>query len=110
MGDSSQINTYGRQLTEDELQSKAHREAVGGAWDEIGLPRRGIGSDGLLVLLAACARQQGSEAPGRAVSDLREHGAILHGRLLSAFPARRLARRESHRARTAWSRGQSGAQ
>ena len=36
MGDSSHINAYGRQLTDDELRSKAHREVVGGAWEEIG--------------------------------------------------------------------------
>lgn len=37
MDDQYQVNSYGRQLTEDELQSKWHRQAVGGAWDEIGL-------------------------------------------------------------------------
>ncbi len=36
MTDQYEVNPYGRQLTEEELQSRVHREAVGGAWEEIG--------------------------------------------------------------------------
>ncbi len=30
------INSYGRQLTQEEIDAKAHRNFVGGMWDEIG--------------------------------------------------------------------------
>jgi ubiquinone/menaquinone biosynthesis C-methylase UbiE len=34
---NEEINAYGRQLTQAEIAAKAHRDFVGGLWDEIGL-------------------------------------------------------------------------
>ena len=32
-----EINGYGRQLTDAEIESRAHRELVGGLWEELGV-------------------------------------------------------------------------
>jgi SAM-dependent methyltransferase len=37
MDDKYDVNSYGRQLTEEEIRNGWHRQYVGGAWDEIGL-------------------------------------------------------------------------
>jgi len=36
-GTNKEINAYGRQLTQIEIDAKAHRDLVGGLWDEIGV-------------------------------------------------------------------------
>jgi len=37
MDDKYEVNSYGRQLTEEEIRTGGHRQYVGGAWEEIGL-------------------------------------------------------------------------
>ena len=55
MDDRHDVNTYGRQLTEEEIRSGWHRQFVGGAWEEIGrlqfeyLRRQGLRPQHLLL-------------------------------------------------------------
>ena len=87
MDETYKVNSYGRQLSEAELRSKWHRQAVGGAWEEIGLlqfeylKRQGLRPEHYL-LDVGCGSLRGGIHFARYLDAAHYHGIDINASLL----------------------------
>ena len=89
MDDAYQVNSYGRQLTEEEIRTNWHRQYVGGAWEEIGqlqfdfLCRRGLQPQHFL-LDVGCGALRGGIHFARYLEESHYYGIDINASLLDA--------------------------
>lgn len=88
-GGAEDINKYGRQLTETEIASNAHRKFVGGIWDEVGeqqlnfLKQRGLMPDRYLLDVGCGALRAGVHF-ARYLEEEHYYGIDINASLITA--------------------------
>jgi len=89
MDEKYDVNSYGRQLTEEEIRTRWHRQYVGGAWEEIGLLQfKYLRQQGLrphhLLLDVGCGALRGGLHFARYLEESHYYGIDINASLIEA--------------------------